>query len=216
MVNETLERLKKISPLAKTDPKTQLSHWATQKITNGTASEINSILANNELVNKVYAFSKVMKDIRVSIAEEKNGIELSVFSFPITPYKINFSANNIEQSVNTIAGKINYLKDTDFHVISFSSFFPAVYYPFSDNYELFGIDCANTLEEMKLKKSPLKIVITGIGIVQKVYITKFEYNTTSEGDIEFTIEFKEAKDPSIYENESKNYTFKPSAFNLSK
>lgn len=216
ILNEALEILKKTSILAKTDPKTQLSEWATQKITRGIASNINTILGNSELLNRVYAFSKIMKDIRVSIAEEKNGVELSVFSFPLTPHKINFSGNNIEQSVDTIAGKINYLKDTDFHIISFSSFFPSVYYPFSNNYEIFGIDCINTIEEMKIKKSPLKIVITGIGIVQKVYITKFEYNTTSEGDIEYSIEFKEAKDPSIYENKSKSYSFKPSAFNLSK
>lgn len=216
IVNEALERLKKTSILAKTDPKTQLSQWATQKITGGIASDINSILGNSGLLNKIYAYSKIMRDIKISIAEERNGVELSIYSFPIVPSNIKFSANNIEQTVDTIAGKINYLKDTDFHTISFSSFFPSVYYPFSSNYELFGIDCAKRIEEMKIKKTPLKLVITGIGIVQKVYITKFEYNTTSEGDIEFSIEFKEAKDPSIYENQSKNYTFKPSAFNLSK
>lgn len=216
IVNEALERLKKTSSLARIDPKTQLSEWATQKITGGVASNVNSLLDKTGLLNKVYAFSKIMKNIKISIAEERNGIELSIFSFPIVPAKINFSANNIEQTVDTIAGKINYLKDTDFHTISFSTFFPSVYYPFSTNYEIFGIECANIIEEMKLKKEPLKLVITGIGIVQKVYITKFEYNTTSEGDIEFSIEFKEAKDPSIYENKSKYYSFKPSAFNLSK
>lgn len=216
MINEALERLKKTSSLARIDPKTQLSEWATLKITGGVASNINSLLGKTGLLNKIYAFSKIMRNINISIAEEKNGVELSIFSFPLVPAKINFTANNIEETVDTIAGKINYLKDTDFHKISFNSFFPAVYYPFSNNYEMFGMTCVNTLEEMKLKKTPLKLVITGIGIVQKVYITKFEYNTTSEGDIEYTIEFKEAKDPSIYENTSKTYSFKPSAFDLSK
>lgn len=216
MINEALERIKKTSSLARIDPKTQLSEWATQKITGGVASNVNSLLGKTGLLNKVYAFAKIIRNINISIAEEKNGIELSVFSFPLVPAKINFTANNIEETVDTIAGKINYLKDTDFHKISFSSFFPAVYYPFSSNYEMFGMACVETLEEMKLKKTPLKLVITGIGIVQQVYITKFEYNTTSEGDIEYTIEFKEAKDPSIYENTSKTYSFKPSAFDLSK
>lgn len=216
MVNEALERLKNSSLLGKTDPKTQLSGWAIEKITGGLASNINSLLNNSSMMDKVYAFSKIMKTIKVSIAEEKNGVELSIFNFPITPYKINFGADNILETADTIAGKINYLKDVDFHSISFNSFFPSVYYPFSSNYEMFGIDCANTLEKLKIKGTPLKLVITGIGLVLSVYIKKFDYNTTAEGDIEYSIEFQEAKDPSIYENPSKFYSFKPEAFNLSK
>lgn len=216
MINQALESLKKNSLLSQIDPKTQLSGWATSKITSGVASSVNGLMQNSSLLRKVYSFSKIMRDIRVAIVEEKFGIELSVFTFPLTPSKIDFTGNNIEKEVDTIAGKINYLKDTDFHTITFSSFFPSVYYPFSNSFEMFGMDCVKKLEEFKIKKSPLKIVITGLGIVQKVYITRFSYNTTSEGDIEYSIEFKEARDPSIYEVESKHYSFKPSAFNLDK
>lgn len=216
MINQALEKLKKNSLLSQIDPKTQLSAWSTSKITGGIAKNVDGLIQNNSLLRKVYSFSKILKEIRVSIVEEKFGVELSVFTFPLTPAKIDFTGNNIEKEVDTIAGKINYLKDTDFHTFSFSSFFPAVYYPFSNSFEMFGIDCAKKIEEFKMKKTPLKIVITGIGIVQKVYITKFQYNTTSEGDIEYSIEFKEARDPSIYETESKSYSFKPSAFNLDK
>lgn len=216
MINQALEKLKSTSLLANIDPKTQLSEWATQKITGGIASNVARITQNNQLLRKVYNFSKIFKEIRISIVEEKNGIEISIFSFPIIPAKIEFTGNNIVKEVDTIAGKINYLKDTNFHTISFSSFFPDKYYPFSKNFEIFGINCTNKIEELKIKKIPLKLVITGIGIVQKVYITKFEYNTTSDGDIEYNIEFKEARDPSVYETISKNYSFKPSAFNLNK
>ena len=211
-----MEKLLSTSTLSRIDPKTQLSEWATEKITGGIAGNVNKILQNSPLLSKVYAFAKIFKEIKVSIAEEKNGIELSIFSFPIVPANINFGAENIIEKVDTIAGKINYLKDIDFNVISFSLFFPSTYYPFSNNYEAFGIDCVNKVEELKRKDLPIKLVITGIGLVLKCYITKFEYNTTPEGDIEYTIEFQEAKDPSIYEITSKYYSFKPQAFNLSK
>ena len=87
IVNEALERLKKTSILANVDSKTQLSEWATQKITGGVASNVNSLLGKTGLLNKVYAFSKIMKNIQISVAEERNGVELSIFKFPIVPAK---------------------------------------------------------------------------------------------------------------------------------
>ena len=217
MITETLEKLLQTSSLANIDPQTQLSEWVTNKITGGIASNVNQLTQNNALLRKINAFAKIFKEIKVSIAEEKNGVELSIFTFPITPANINFIGNdNIIEEVDTIAGKINYKKDIDFRIVSFSSFFPASYYSFANDYKYFGIDCVSKVEELKLKELPIKLVITGVGLVLKCYISKFESNTTPEGDIEYSIEFKEAKDPSIYETQSKYYVFKPEAFNLSK
>lgn len=217
MMTEVLEKLLQTSSLAKIDPQTQLSEWATDKITGGIASNINQLTQNNPVLRKLYSFSRILKEIKVSIAEEKNGVELSIFTFPVTPSNIKFVGNdNIIEEVNTIAGKINYKKDIDFRIVSFSSFFPNTYYSFSNNYKYFGIDCVNKVDELKLKETPIKLVITGIGLVLKCYISKFEHETSPEGDINYTIEFKEAKDPSIYETQSKHYVFKPEAFNLSK
>lgn len=217
MITETLEKLLQTSSLANIDPQTQLSEWVTNKITGGIASNVNQLTQNNALLRKINAFAKVFKEIKVSIAEEKNGVELSIFTFPITPANIKFIGNdNIIEEVDTIAGKINYKKDIDFRIVSFSSFFPASYYSFANDYKYFGIDCVNKVEELKLKELPIKLVITGVGLVLKCYISKFESNTTPEGDIEYSIEFREAKDPSIYETQSKYYVFKPEAFNLSK
>ena len=217
MITELLEKLLQTSSLAKIDPQTQLSEWATDKITGGIASNINQLTQNNSMFRKVNSFARIFKEIKVSIAEEKNGVELSIFTFPITPSKIKFVGNdNIIEEVDTIAGKINYKKDIDFRIVSFSSFFPNNYYSFSNNYKYFGIDCVNKVDELKLNEIPIKLIITGIGLVLKCYISKFEHETSPGGDIEYTIEFKEAKDPSIYETESKHYVFKPEAFNLSK
>lgn len=217
MITETLEKLLQTSSLANIDPQTQLSEWVTNKITGGIASNVNQLTQNNALLRKINAFAKVFKEIKVSIAEEKNGVELSIFTFPITPSNIKFVGNdNVIEEVDTIAGKINYKKDIDFRIVSFSSFFPASYYSFANDYKYFGIDCVNKVEELKLKELPIKLVITGVGLVLKCYISKFESNTTPEGDIEYSVEFREAKDPSIYETQSKYYVFKPEAFNLSK
>ncbi|WP_349763626.1 hypothetical protein [Fusobacterium sp. SYSU M8D902] len=217
MMTEALEKLLQTSSLAKIDPQTQLSEWATNKITGGIASNINQIVQNTPLLRKLYSFVRIFKEIKISIAEEKNGVELSIFTFPVTASNIKFIGNdNTIEEVDTIAGKINYKKDIDFKVVGFSSFFPNTYYSFSNDYKYFGIDCVNKVDELKLKETPIKLVITGVGLVLKCYISKFEYNTTPEGDINYSIEFEEAKDPSIYETQSKNYVFKPEAFNLSK
>lgn len=217
MMTQALEKLLQTSSLGKIDPQTQLSEWATDKITGGIASNINQLTQNNSMLRKVNSFARIFKEIKVSIAEEKNGVELSIFTFPITPSNIKFVGNdNVIEEVDTIAGKINYKKDIDFRIVSFSSFFPNTYYSFSNDYKYFGMDCVNKVNELKLKETPIKLVITGIGLVLKCYISKFEHETSPEGDINYTIEFKEAKDPSIYETESKYYVFKPEAFNLSK
>lgn len=217
MMTQALEKLLQTSSLANIDPQTQLSEWATDKITGGIASNVNQLTQNNALLRKINAFARIFKEIKVSIAEEKNGVELSIFTFPITPSNIKFVGNdNVIEEVDTIAGKINYKKDIDFRIVSFSSFFPNTYYSFSNDYKYFGIDCVNKVNDLKLKETPIKLVITGIGLVLKCYISKFEHETSPEGDINYTIEFKEAKDPSIYETESKYYVFKPEAFNLSK
>lgn len=217
MITKILEKLLQTSSFANIDPQTQLSEWATNKITGGIASNINQLNQNSAILRKLYSYSRIFKEIKVSIAEEKNGVELSIFTFPVTPSNIKFTGNdNIIEEVDTIAGKINYKKDIDFRIVSFSSFFPNTYYSFANDYKYYGIDCVNKVEKLKLKELPIKLVITGIGLVLKCYITKFENNTTPEGDIEYSIEFKEAKDPSIYETQSKYYVFKPETFNLSK
>lgn len=124
MMTEVLEKLLQTSSLAKIDPQTQLSEWATDKITGGIASNINQLTQNNPVLRKLYSFSRILKEIKVSIAEEKNGVELSIFTFPVTPSNIKFVGNdNIIEEVDTIAGKINYKKDIDFRIVMFSSFF---------------------------------------------------------------------------------------------
>lgn len=108
MMNGTLERILQTSSLSVVDPQTQLSEWATSKITGGIASNINQITQNSALFRKLNTFARIFKEIKVSIAEENNGVELSVFSFPVTPSRINFVGNdNIIEEVDTIAGNRN-------------------------------------------------------------------------------------------------------------
>lgn len=211
-MNEILERLKSESSLARIDPKTQVSEWALSKISGLGAGEVNKIFSNIPMYDKVRGFINVLKTMRVSIVEEKNGVEISIFRFPITPTDIKISDGIETETIETIAGKINYFKSKALKTIGFSSFFPSVYYNFSGDYTKFDWVCVEEIERLRSMQEPIKLVITGVGLVQRCYVTKFDKNTTPEGDVEFEIEFQEARDPSIYEEKSKYYTYKPEAY----
>lgn len=207
-MTDLISKVLQTSSLAKIDPVTQLSEWATLKITGGLASTINQINQNSPLVQKLCAISAIFKEIRISIKSDEVG---ETFYFPITPSTINLNGKDNELvRIDTIAGKVNYKKDITLQTISFSSFFPNTYYSFSDSYKHFGPDCIEQLEKFQRAEKPITLIITGMGIVMDCYITKFEKNTSPENDIYYSIEFEEAKDPIIYEQEKNDvYVFKP-------
>ena len=217
MMIDTIETLKKNSSLAKIDPQTQMSQWAINKITGVGAGEINQILQNRELFQKVMSFSKVLKDVNIYISDvSTNTIDISfnnLYKFPITPDLIYISDGMTTEKIETIAGIMNYVKNKELKLIEFSSFFPGTYYEFSNDYSLFDISCVNHIENIRDKETPIKLVITGIGISMLSYITTFEKNTTSEGDIEYRIVFEQARNPEILElNLDVSNKFKPEKF----
>lgn len=211
-MNDILERLKNESSLAQINPQTQLSEWALSKISGLAAGEVNKIFTNSALAGKVMKFVKTIKQQHINIIEEKNGVELSIFRFPIVPANIKVSNGYRTEVIDTIAGKINYFKSKELKEISFSSFFPSVFYPFSEDIRKFGWSYAEEIERLCASGVPIKLVITGMGLVIKCYVKEFSPETTTEGDVEYSIKFEEARDPSIYETESKYYTYKPEAY----
>lgn len=207
-INELLQK----SPIAKIDKNTQLSNWAISKISGYSLGKIDRVYQNSTILRKLMKFSKIFTDVKVSIITKD-----SIFRFPLTPSQINVNGNDlIIDEFDTIKGKINRINDISLMQISFNSFFPSQYYPFSDDYTNFGVTCVNKINSLKYQKTKVKLVITGIGIVLDCYISKFSPNTSNDGDIEYSIEFTEAKDPSIYEDNSYNYTFKPKILDFTK
>lgn len=217
MITETLEILKKNSSLAVIDPQTQMSQWAINKITGLGAGEINKVLQNNELYQKVMSFSKILRDVNIYISDASiNSIDVSfnnLYKFPVTPDLIYISDDLTTEKIETISGVMNYVKNKELKIVEFSSFFPATYYEFSNDYSLFDISCVNRIENIRDKEIPIKLVITGIGISMLAYVTIFEKNTTSEGDIEYRIVFEQARNPEILElNLDISNKFKPEKF----
>lgn len=217
MITEAIENLKKNSSLAVIDPQTQMSQWAINKITGVGAGEVNKILQNNDLFQKVMSFSKILKDVNIYISDvDSSAVDISfnnLYKFPITPDVIYVSDDITTEKIETIVGIMNYVKNKELKIIEFSSFFPGTYYEFSNDYSLFDISCVNHIENIRNKEIPIKLVITGIGISMLAYVTTFEKNTTSEGDIEYRIVFEQARNPEILElNLDINNKFKPEKF----
>lgn len=202
MIN-TFENLKNISPLANINPQTQMSQWAINKITGIGAGEINKALQNSEILNKVIAFGNTLKSVDIYILEETSSeFEApfkNLYKFPIVPAALTISDGLETEKVDSLVGKLNYIKNKNLREISFSSIFPGNYYDFSKNFSSFDWSCVNIIQDIINKEKPIKLVITGLGIVLTSYITKFDKITEGDGDISYNITFEQARDPKVLE-----------------
>ncbi|MGL6114413.1 MAG: hypothetical protein ACRC1R_05180 [Cetobacterium sp.] len=216
MIN-SFENLKNISPLANINPQTQMSQWAINKITGIGAHEINKALQNSKILNKITTFANILKSVDIYILEE-NSSELeapfkNLYKFPIVPSIINISDGVETEKIDSLIGKLNYIKNKNLREISFSSIFPGNYYDFSKDFSSFDWSCVNIIQEIIDKGKPIKLVITGLGIVLTSYITKFDKVTEGDGDISYTITFEEARDPKVLEIDVNiKSKFKPYSF----
>lgn len=213
----SLEQLKNISPLANINPQTQMSQWAINKITGISASKINRALQDSKILNKITSFANALKTVDIYILEE-NGIEAqapfkNLYKFPIVPAEINITDGLETEKIGTLLGKLNYIKYKNLREISFTSIFPGNYYEFSKDFSSFDWSCVNAIQQIIDKGTPIKLIITGLGIVLVSYITKFNKITDGDGDISYSITFEEARDPNVLEiNLNANTKFKPYSF----
>lgn len=217
MVTQAIDLLKKNSPLGVIDPQTQMSQWAINKITGAGAEQLNKIIQNSELFNKIMSFSKILKEVNIYITEaDNNSTDIALnnlYKFPIIPEQIFISDGNVTEQIETINGIMNYTKNKELKRIEFSSFFPANYYEFSLDYTKFDIACVNHINSIASKETPIKLVITGLGINMLAYIKTFEIDTEASGDINYRIAFEQARNPEILElNYDLLNRFKPTKF----
>ena len=152
-MNLELERLKVTSSLASVDSELQISQWAINKVTKGVANTAYDLYQNTGLYNYVSKVAQILKKVNVYIIDEDSQLEnvltQNLYKFPITPDQINFKDDYTIEEVETIAGKINYIKDIDIREINFRSTFPSVYYPFSEDYSKFDWACVKSIEEIR-------------------------------------------------------------------
>ena len=116
--------------------------------------------------------------------------------FSPSNYSISSGQENIEVNLykygNTIIDTRPALKS-----ISFSSFFSDKNYSFKRDKYIDKWKCINNIELLKKSKQHIKVMITNTEIGTDkdfiCFIEDFNYNTTPSGDIEYSINFKEAR-----------------------
>ena len=117
-----------------------------------------------------------------------------VILFPVSPeeYEPNSPWNNrevvgLKQSLNLIGHK-------GLITLELKSFFPVREYPFLLNRSMWGMEYVNTIERWRQRRLPMRLVITKdseTDINIPVTIEDFSYKTGKDGDVYFTINFKE-------------------------
>ena len=132
-----------------------------------------------------------------------------LFKFPIVPAEINLDTGNDIEKVNTIDGILNFIKDHRLKNISWTSFFPSKGYSFAKDNQLSEWEYYEAIDELRKKKEPIELVITGTRINLQVIISNFSITTEGNGDIGYSVEFQEFIYPKQKEEIDKKLYWKP-------
>lgn len=113
---------------------------------------------------------------------------------PIEPYQISSPWSN--DSFDGQQQQLNLIGIRGLKTFSVSSFFPLSDYPFLQNRSMWGMEYVNTIERWRDRRFPIRVIITGNdsnvqNINMAVTIDNFEYETKRDGDIYFTLSFRE-------------------------
>ncbi len=117
-----------------------------------------------------------------------------VIIFPVSPeeYEPHSPWNNrevvgLKQSLNLIGNK-------GLITIELKSFFPVRDYPFLLNRSMWGTEYVSTIERWRQRRLPMRLIITKeseTDVNIPVTIEDFSYKTGKDGDVYFTLYFKE-------------------------
>ncbi len=127
------------------------------------------------------------------------------FQLPVPPAAITVTAGNNTQTVDIYnLGEINLKGKPKLSGISFSTFFPSVYYAFCQYKNIKGaLWSAELIDNWRKAGEPIKIIITGTNINMAATIENFTYGWKhGTKDIDFTLELKEYR---YLESKNSNY-----------
>lgn len=113
---------------------------------------------------------------------------------PIEPYEISSPWNNEE--FNGLKQDLNLIGLRGLKTFDISSFFPVQDYPFLQNRNMWGMEYVDTIERWRDRRYPLRIIITSNdsnvqNVNMAVTVENFTYETRRDGDIYYTLSFKE-------------------------
>lgn len=117
------------------------------------------------------------------------------FQLPVNPSQFTVTVSNKNTVVNVIQlGDINLIGKTGLKETSFSSFFPAKVYNFSNYpYEKDPLDYVNRIEKWRNAGEPIRFIVTGV-LNMECTIESFSYGEQdATGDIYYTLSLKEYK-----------------------
>jgi hypothetical protein len=129
-------------------------------------------------------------DIFLSINNREQVIQL-----PVVPEEFNITSPWSNQVFNTITlGDINLIGLRGLKGISWSSFFPNHDYPFLRDRTMSAWEYAHAIEEIRVRRVPVRLIITDTLMNIAVLIDEFDYGVKDgSGDVYYSISFSEFK-----------------------
>lgn len=129
-------------------------------------------------------------DIYISINNREQVIKL-----PVLPKEFKIQSGMKNESYETISiGEIKLIGMPTLKTISFSSFFPGQNYPFVRDQTYKAWEYVEMIETWKLRRVPIRLIITETPINMACTIESFEYGPQDgTGDIYYTLSLSEFK-----------------------
>jgi hypothetical protein len=130
-------------------------------------------------------------EVFLSINNNEEVIQLPV---PPEPHDISSPWNN--ETFNGLKQQLNLIGLRGLKSFDISSYFPIRDYPFLQNRSMWGMEYVDTIERWRDRRYPLRLIITAEdpnvqNLNMAVTIEDFEYGARRDGDIYYTLSFRE-------------------------
>ncbi len=130
-------------------------------------------------------------DVFLSI---NNNEEVIQFPVPPEPFEISSPWNN--ETFDGMKKELNIIGLRGLRTVELSSFFPIREYPFLQSRAMWGMEYVETIERWRDRRYPLRLIISSddphvMNVNMPVTLDDFTYETKRDGDIYFTMAFKE-------------------------
>lgn len=130
-----------------------------------------------------------MNDIFISVDNANDVIQL-----PIPPQEVEVSTGKNNTTFSALTEELIIIGNDTLENISFSSFFPSKYYPFSRDRKYLGFEYVNKILSWKSSKKIIRLIVNNTNINTDVVIDSFDYRTQdATGDVYYSISFTKYK-----------------------
>jgi hypothetical protein len=130
-------------------------------------------------------------EIFISINNNEEVIQL-----PTSPESYGIDSPWKNETFEGMKIELNLIGLRGLKTIEISSFFPIRDYPFIRNRDMWGKEYVEAIERWRDRRVPIRLIIVSddphvMGVNMPVTIDNFEHKTKQDGDIYYTLSFKE-------------------------